>query len=212
MVIKSYYFPIVFDEKYHGIEILNVMDSNGLSLVIHIWMTMKSLYYRIPPPRKPAIVWALVIYGVADIMNSTSRERIVMNLVQHTFENMNIRSTTINDNPWFVAKDVCGELEIDNSRQALSRLDEDEKGVILNDTLGGAQAMSVINESGLYSLILSSRKPAAKKFKKWVTSEVLPSIRRTGKYGDFLQLPANIDCLGLSIEANNRAVGGEYVV
>jgi len=84
--------------------------------------------------------------------------------------------------PWFVGADVCEALALRNSRDAMARLDEDEKGVAITDTLGGPQEMLTINESGLYSLILTSRKPSAKKFKKWVTSEVLPSIRRTGAY------------------------------
>ena len=66
---------------------------------------------------------------------------------------------------------------------ALSRLDDDEKGVSSIDTLGGVQTMATVNESGLYSLIMGSRKPEAKRFKKWVTAEVLPSIRKTGSYG-----------------------------
>lgn len=88
-----------------------------------------------------------------------------------------------NGEPWFVLADVCAELEIANSRDAASRLDDDEKDVVTADTLGGAQKMTIINESGLYSLILTSRKPEAKRFKKWVTSDVLPSIRRTGRFG-----------------------------
>ena len=85
-------------------------------------------------------------------------------------------------NPWFVAKDVCAVLEIGNSRQALSYLEEDEKGVITSDTLGGRQEMSTVSESGLYSLIFRSRKPEAKRFRTWVTGEVLPTIRKTGGY------------------------------
>lgn len=84
--------------------------------------------------------------------------------------------------PWFVAVDVCRALSIGNSRQALSYLDEDEKGVTSNDTPGGDQRVSTVNEPGLYSLILRSRKPEAKAFKRWVTHEVLPSIRKTGSY------------------------------
>ena len=84
--------------------------------------------------------------------------------------------------PWFVAKDVCNCLELSNSRKALSRLDDDEKGVTLSDTLGGKQEMATVNEYGLYSLVLSSRKPEAKEFKRWITHEVIPSIR---KYGSF---------------------------
>lgn len=84
--------------------------------------------------------------------------------------------------PWFVAKDVCAALEIKNSRQALTRLDDDEKGVISNDTLGGAQQMATVNEAGLYTLVLSSKKPEAKAFRRWVTHEVIPTIRRHGMY------------------------------
>lgn len=81
--------------------------------------------------------------------------------------------------PWFVAADVCRALGLGNSRQTLSYLDDDEKGVITSDTLGGKQEMSTINEPGLYSLILRSRKPEAKAFKRWITHEV---IRKTGGY------------------------------
>ncbi|MBL26026.1 MAG: hypothetical protein CMM50_00550 [Rhodospirillaceae bacterium] len=88
-----------------------------------------------------------------------------------------------NGEPWFVLSDVCRALEIKNPGDAADRLDDDEKGIVNADTPGGRQNLSIINESGLYSLILTSRKPAAKRFKKWVTSEVLPAIRRTGRYG-----------------------------
>ena len=93
-----------------------------------------------------------------------------------------IRVVEIDGEPWLVAKDVCDCLEIKNSRDALSRLDEDEKGVALTDTLGGSQKINIVNEYGLYNLILSSRKPEAKEFKRWVTHDVLPSIRKTGRY------------------------------
>lgn len=93
-----------------------------------------------------------------------------------------IRSVMVNDEPYFVAKDICDILEIGNSRQAMTRIDEDEKAdVILND---GSQNrnMSAVNEYGLYSLILASRKPEAKAFKRWITHEVIPSIRKHGTY------------------------------
>ena len=93
-----------------------------------------------------------------------------------------VRTMVIDNEPWFVAKDVCECLEIKNSRDALSRLDDDEKGVVLTDTLGGKQEMTTINEYGLYSLVLGSRKKEAKDFKRWITHEVLPSIRKTGRY------------------------------
>lgn len=94
----------------------------------------------------------------------------------------NVRAIQIEGEPWFVAADVCRTLEIGNTSQALSRLDEDEKDVILNDTLGGVQKMSIVNEPGLYTLVLGSRKDEAKSFKRWITHEVIPSIRKTGKY------------------------------
>lgn len=88
-----------------------------------------------------------------------------------------------NGEPWFVLADVCRELGIGNTSDAARRLDDDEKGVDSVDTPGGFQKMATINESGLYSLILTSRKEGARRFKKWVTAEVLPAIRRTGRYG-----------------------------
>ena len=84
--------------------------------------------------------------------------------------------------PWFVLRDVCQILGMSNSRMVADRLEDDEKGVSQIDTLGGKQTMVVINESGLYNVILRSDKPEAKPFRKWVTSEVLPSIRKHGAY------------------------------
>lgn len=93
-----------------------------------------------------------------------------------------IRAISRDGEPWFVAKDVCTALGVANSRDALARLDDDEKGVGLTDTLGGAQEMTIVNEPGLYTLVLSSRKPEARAFKRWITHEVIPAIRRTGGY------------------------------
>lgn len=94
-----------------------------------------------------------------------------------------VRGLTIDGEPWLVGKDVALVLGYGNSRDALSRhVDEEDKGVVKHDTLGGAQDMTIINESGLYSLIFSSKLPNAKKFKRWVTNEVLPAIRKTGQY------------------------------
>lgn len=93
-----------------------------------------------------------------------------------------IRTLNIDGEPWFIAVDVCKALDIRNSRDALARLDDDEKGVALTDTLGGAQNLATVNEPGLYALVLSSRKPEAKKFKRWITHEVIPSIRKHGGY------------------------------
>jgi len=85
-------------------------------------------------------------------------------------------------NPWFVAADVCAALDIKNSRQALAKLDDDEKGVISSDTLGGIQSIATVNEAGLYELIFRSRKPEAKNFKRWVKHTVLPTLRKDGLY------------------------------
>ena len=93
-----------------------------------------------------------------------------------------IRALSVDGEPWFVAKDVCDALGVGNSRQAIARLDDDEKGVISTDTPGGEQRVQAVNEAGLYTLVLSSRKPEAHAFKRWVTHEVLPAIRRTGGY------------------------------
>lgn len=93
-----------------------------------------------------------------------------------------IRTTVIDGEPWFVAADVCKALEISNSRDAVQRLDEDEKGVVSTDTLGGQQNLTAINEPGLYVLVLGSRKPEAKEFKRWITHDVIPTIRKTGGY------------------------------
>lgn len=94
-----------------------------------------------------------------------------------------IRALEIDGQPWFIGKDVAVALGYSNTRDAIKKhVDADDKGVANCDTLGGRQKMTIINESGLYSLILGSDLESAKKFKHWVTSEVLPSIRKTGSY------------------------------
>lgn len=94
-----------------------------------------------------------------------------------------IRTVNIDGEPWFVGNDVAQVLKYANPRKAFGdHVDAEDKGVTKCDTPGGIQNLTIINESGLYSLILSSKLPSAKKFKHWVTSEVLPSIRRTGMF------------------------------
>lgn len=109
-----------------------------------------------------------------------------MNEVQlFNFENHEVRSLLINDEPWFIGKDVADVLGYSNSRKAMADHvdDEDKKdGVTIRDAIGRNQKAVAINESGLYSLVLSSKLPSAKKFKRWVTSEVLPALRKTGQY------------------------------
>ena len=118
----------------------------------------------------------------------------------------NVRIILQDNEPWFVAKDVCECLEINNSRQALSRLDADEKAdVILND---GSQNrnMNTVNEYGLYSLVLSSRKPEAREFKRWITHDVLPSLRKYGTYSMNIPrtLPDALKAYASEIEQHNK--------
>ena len=108
------------------------------------------------------------------------------------FENQSIRTIAINNEPWFIAKDLCDAINISNYRDAIERLDEDEKGVALTDTLGGKQEMAVVSESGMYTLILRCRDAVKKgsvphRFRKWVTAEVLPQIRKTGSYSQNIE-------------------------
>lgn len=98
------------------------------------------------------------------------------------YEGNEVRTVLRDGEPWWVLKDVCDILELSNSRMVADRLDDDEKGVSIADTPGGKQELTVVSESGLYSVILLSRKPEAKKFKRWVTHEVLPTIRKHGAY------------------------------
>lgn len=98
------------------------------------------------------------------------------------YESSEIRTVQVNGEPWFVLSDVCKVLELSSPHKVAERLDGDEKGRNQIPTLGGVQEMAVVNESGLYAVILRSDKPQAKPFRKWVTSEVLPSIRKHGSY------------------------------
>jgi prophage antirepressor-like protein len=96
-----------------------------------------------------------------------------------------VRTMTIEGSPWFVATDVCRALEIKNCPDAVNRLDEDEKftTIVSNDTAAtGKSSLAYVNEPGLYTLVLGSRKPQAKAFKRWITHEVIPQIRKTGGY------------------------------
>lgn len=115
---------------------------------------------------------------MSDISTATS------NVIPFKFGKQQVRTLLIDDQPWFVAADVSSALEYRIAGDMTRNLDEDEKGTQIVRTPGGAQEMLVINESGLYSAILRSRKAEAKRFKKWVTAEVLPAIRKHGRYED----------------------------
>lgn len=121
-----------------------------------------------------------------------------------------IRVQLINSEPWFVAKDVCEVLGIANHKDAASRFDEDERrGVGITDPIGRPQTVTAVSESGLYSLVFQSRKAEAKKFRKWVTSEVLPSIRKKGYYGIYKPKTDFIDARDIPYETrmfNNSPV------
>ena len=104
--------------------------------------------------------------------------------VAFAFDSHAVRTFTEDDGTiWFVARDVCAILGIAKPENAFARLDDDQKDTRTMGTLGGAQDMTVVNESGLYALAFTSRKPEAKQFARWVTGEVLPAIRRQGYYG-----------------------------
>ena len=107
-----------------------------------------------------------------------------MNNIQiFKYENNDVRTVELNGEPWFALKDVCAVLGISNHKMTAQRLDADEVILTdLTDSMGRQQETTVINESGLYNVILRSDKPEAKPFRKWVTSEVLPSIRKNGGY------------------------------
>ena len=107
-----------------------------------------------------------------------------------------IRTILINNEPWFIGKDVATALGYSNTRDALmAHVEEEDKGVVKCDTPGGKQDMVAVNESGLYALIFGSKLSDAKKFKRWVTTEVLPSIRKTGGYGKAMTIPEQIKLL-----------------
>lgn len=121
------------------------------------------------------------------------------NLKAFDFEGSSVRTVLKEGNPWWVAKDVCEVLGISKHRDAVEKLDADEREPIKVDTLGGPQNMVCINESGLYTLIIRSNKPNAKKFRRWITHDVLPSIRKHGLYA-VDEVLANPDILIKALE------------
>jgi len=125
------------------------------------------------------------------------------NLQIFDFESQEVKMQVIDDEPWFVGKDVAKILGYSNTRDALNRHvdSEDISSVVIHDGTSGNPLQTIINESGLYSLILKSKLPNAKKFKRWVTSEVLPAIRKTGSY----QVPQDpMTALELMFEATKQ--------
>jgi prophage antirepressor-like protein len=137
-------------------------------------------------PIRPQVVQAQIIEDPNDLPLSWQQPgRAQAPLAPFAYAGHQVRVITDQQGmPWFVAADVCAVLGMGNPTQALSRLDDDEKTLISNEGQGWREAptMNAVNESGLYSLILGSRKPEARAFKRWVTHDVLPAIRRTGGY------------------------------
>lgn len=109
-----------------------------------------------------------------------------------------IRTVVIDDDPWFVATDVGAVLELGNPRSSLALLDEDEKGVHTVDATSGQRELAIVSEPGLYSLILRSRKPQARDFKRWITHDVLPAIRKTGTYSVTPREPSRLELIDLA--------------
>jgi anti-repressor protein len=126
------------------------------------------------------------------------------------YNNNKVRIVMKDGEPWFVLKDVCDVLGIGNNRDVVTRLDDDEKGVDNIDTLGGNQKLIIISESGFYKVIMLSRKQEAKKFQRWVTHEVLPSIRKHGAYitaskmEEIMDDPENLVRLLNSLKTENK--------
>ena len=118
-----------------------------------------------------------------------------------------MRTVLKDGEPWFVAADVCRALEISDTHKAVERLDDDEKGRSLIPTLGGEQELLIVNEPGLYTLVLGSRKPEARAFKRWITHEVMPAVRKHGGYltpptiAELLENPDMIVELALTLKA-----------
>ena len=121
------------------------------------------------------------------------------------YQDNEVRTAEVNGEPWFVLKDVCSVLGLGSAHKVADRLDEDERNQIpITDSLGREQETTIINESGLYSVILRSDKPEAKPFRKWVTSEVLPSIRKTGGYGQKALSPVEMFSLQAQINVEQE--------
>jgi prophage antirepressor-like protein len=120
------------------------------------------------------------------------------------FEDNLVRSIIRGEEPWFVGNDVCRALAIKNPRDAMERLDEDERGVANTDTLGGEQSMIIVSEAGVFRLIFTSRKEEAERFKRWLAHEVLPKLRRDGKYA-MPNADAPSDFMGQPFEITSEA-------
>lgn len=126
------------------------------------------------------------------------------------YEGKQVRTVEKDGETWWVLKDVCAVLGILKHRDVAARLDADERGSVRVDTLGGTQEMVCVNESGLYHVILRSDKPQAKPFRRWVTKEVLPEIRRKGSYGENRAVAALAEQVGQLAEMVTKMADDLY--
>jgi len=131
-------------------------------------------------------------------------------VIPFAFDDSLVRTVLIDDKPWWVAKDICTILDIQNTSDALKNLDDDEKFALANSEGEFADIrvheINVVNESGLYNLIFRSRKPEAMRFRKWVTSEVLPQIRKTGSYGAVTLDAQTLNKINATLAAANNRI------
>lgn len=138
-----------------------------------------------------------------------------MSQILQQFKGQSVRIVEVDGEPHFVLTDICAALGVKQPSRVAQRLDADEKGVTSIHTPGGLQQMLTVNESGLYAVILRSDKPVAKEFRKWVTNEVLPSLRKTGSYAmpqvapDFAQLERLAGLTAQAIENSEKRVLAE---
>jgi len=159
----------------------------------------------------------LLVSGYSLVMTSRkpaakNREKFMNELTTKVFQNINVRVLDESGTLKFVMKEVADALGYKLATNFSKLINDKYKGISEVNTLGGPQEMLTVTEPGLYQALARSQQPKAEPFQDWVFEEVLPSIRKTGKYGDFLQLPANINCEDLTLEANNVAVNGEYAI
>ncbi|MEX3600527.1 BRO family protein [Kocuria carniphila] len=130
-------------------------------------------------------------------------------LAQFTYEGNGVRVLTIDGEPWFVSRDVAMILGARASSDITRMVDDEDKGSQIVRTLGGDQQMQVINESGIYTILFRSQAPLAKPFRRWVTSEVLPQIRKTGSYGLDPRSLDRRDILRMALEAEEQRLAAE---
>lgn len=136
-------------------------------------------------------------------------------LIPFTYNDTPVRTVVIDDEPWFVLADLCAVLGIENTRNVAARLPDDMRGVRPVDTPGGRQNMTIVSEPGMYEVVIRSDKPEAVEFRRWITTEVLPTIRKTGGYGhqidagsitrlEIAQMLVNAETERLALETENR--------